>query len=304
MKDFDWELLHELYKNPNMTKVANVLYITQPSLTKRLQHIEAEFDVTIVERTPKGLEFTPEGKYLAEQAGLYMRFLKQTRSHLAQMQEESAPSLAIGSAYTFSKYGLTDMLMRFRMACPEVKIAIHSNSSHLLYRQVVEGSVDVAFVNGDFKDGVNRILIRKNQAYLVTKEPIMDYNELRSMNRLGYITNPESSVLLNRWWQEVFREDAGTLPVMGYVDNVWQMVQHGLGYTICFLPDEYTNPYNLALHPLRYADGSPVCRNTWLISPKEKRIDSATEYFVSFVEQDRKGITNEGTGLENSDRSV
>lgn len=68
MKDFDWELLHELYKNPNLTKVANVLYITQPTLTKRLQHIEAEFDVTIVERTPKGLEFTPEGKYLAEQA--------------------------------------------------------------------------------------------------------------------------------------------------------------------------------------------------------------------------------------------
>lgn len=61
MKDFDWELLHELYKNPNLTKVANVLYITQPTLTKRLQHIEAEFDVTIVERTPKGLEFTPEG---------------------------------------------------------------------------------------------------------------------------------------------------------------------------------------------------------------------------------------------------
>ena len=26
MKDFDWELLHELYKNPNLTKVANVLY--------------------------------------------------------------------------------------------------------------------------------------------------------------------------------------------------------------------------------------------------------------------------------------
>ena len=38
MKDSDWEILYELYKNPNMTKVANLLYITQPSLTKRLQH--------------------------------------------------------------------------------------------------------------------------------------------------------------------------------------------------------------------------------------------------------------------------
>ena len=40
MKDSDWEILYELYKNPNMTKVANLLYMTQPSLTKRLQHME------------------------------------------------------------------------------------------------------------------------------------------------------------------------------------------------------------------------------------------------------------------------
>lgn len=293
MKDFDWEILYELSKNPNLTKVANVLYITQPSLTKRLQHIEAEFDVTIVQRTPKGLEFTPEGKYLAEQAEVYMRFLKQIRSHLTQMQEESTPSLAIGSAYTFSKYGLTDTLMRFRMVHPEINVTIHSNSSHLLYRQVVEGSIDAAFVNGDFNDGVNRVLIRRNQAYLVTKEPIMNYNDLRGVNRLGYITNPESSALLNRWWQEVFQEEPGTFPVMGYVDNVWQMVQRGLGYTICFLPDEYINAYNLSLHPLRYSDGTPVSRNTWLISPKEKRIDSTTECFVSFVEQDRERIITE-----------
>lgn len=61
MKDTDWEILCELYKNPNMTKVANLLYITQPSLTKRIQHMEEEFQVTIVNRTTKGLEFTKEG---------------------------------------------------------------------------------------------------------------------------------------------------------------------------------------------------------------------------------------------------
>ena len=60
MKDSDWEILYELYRNPNMTKVANLLYMTQPSLTKRLQHMESEFQVTIVNRTPKGLEFTEE----------------------------------------------------------------------------------------------------------------------------------------------------------------------------------------------------------------------------------------------------
>ena len=79
MKDSDWEILYELYKNPNMTKVANLLYMTQPSLTKRLQHMETEFQTPIVNRTPKGLEFTQEGEYLAQRAEKYLEFMKETK---------------------------------------------------------------------------------------------------------------------------------------------------------------------------------------------------------------------------------
>lgn len=140
MKDFDWELLHELYKNPNLTKVANVLYITQPTLTKRLQHIEAEFDVTIVERTPKGLEFTPEGKYLAEQAEVYLRFLKQTRSHLEQMRENGGEIVTVGSSYTYGKYTLPDQLIRFRMECPNVRFQVQNAHSNQLFRQLLDGT--------------------------------------------------------------------------------------------------------------------------------------------------------------------
>lgn len=146
--------------------------------------------------------------------------------------------------------------------------------------------MDVAFVRGDYGDVVNKLFMEKNQAYLVTKDPIQDYNELRSMERLGYITNPESLSLLTQWWEETFHETPKPAPVMGYVDNVWQMVQHGLGYTICFIPDEYTNPYNLSLHPLRYADGSPVWRNTWLLWSKDKRLSPVTEGFVQYIKSE------------------
>ena len=40
MKDTDWEILYRLYETPNMTKVADMLYISQPSLTKRVKSME------------------------------------------------------------------------------------------------------------------------------------------------------------------------------------------------------------------------------------------------------------------------
>ena len=76
MKDSDWLILSELYKNPNMTKVADLLYTTQPSMTKRLQHMEQEFGIRIVDRTPKGLVITKEGAYLGRQAEFTCGFWK------------------------------------------------------------------------------------------------------------------------------------------------------------------------------------------------------------------------------------
>lgn len=207
MKDFDWELLHELYKNPNLTKVANVLYITQPTLTKRLQHIEAEFDVTIVERTPKGLEFTPEGKYLAEQAEVYLRFLKQTRSHLEQMRENGGEIVTVGSSYTYGKYTLPDQLIRFRMECPNVRCQVVNAHSGQLYRQLLDGSIDVAFVRGNYTGSVNHVFLGKTMAYAMTKEPLSSLAQLQDQRRLWYSTNEESHKLLQQWWAQQFGEE-------------------------------------------------------------------------------------------------
>ncbi|WP_238933669.1 helix-turn-helix domain-containing protein [Brevibacillus choshinensis] len=69
MDDRDWQVLHILYNQKNITKTAQLLFITQPALTKRLMQIEEEFGVKIVNRGIKGVHFTPEGELLAKRAG-------------------------------------------------------------------------------------------------------------------------------------------------------------------------------------------------------------------------------------------
>ena len=68
MEDRDWLILSILYKEKNITKTAQTLFISQPALTTRLQHIEKYFGVTIVHRTRKGVHFTSEGEFLAKAA--------------------------------------------------------------------------------------------------------------------------------------------------------------------------------------------------------------------------------------------
>ena len=40
MEDRDWQILQELHRTKNITKAAQLLYMSQPALTARLQNIE------------------------------------------------------------------------------------------------------------------------------------------------------------------------------------------------------------------------------------------------------------------------
>ena len=287
MKDSDWEILYELYKNPNMTKVANLLYITQPSLTKRLQHMESEFQVTIVNRTPKGLEFTKEGEFLGEQAKQYLEFMKHTRQHLDEMKSHSEGTITIGSSYTYSKYTLSDLLLKYREKHPNIEFNIVNEQSNILFKKMLENSIDVGFIRGDYEGAVNQVLLGKSEAYLVTKEPV-DINDLPKMQGIGYKTNDRTKELINGWWINWFGTEPPANMLVGYIDVAWQLIYKGLGYTLCFLPDGFQNEYNLYLTPLNNKDGSSVLRNTWFVYTKNKRITKPLEEFIHYIEKESK----------------
>ena len=58
-----------------------------------------EFQVTIANRTPKGLEFmTAKREYLGEQARQYLDFMKKTKAKLEEMKTNIDSLITIGSS--------------------------------------------------------------------------------------------------------------------------------------------------------------------------------------------------------------
>ena len=259
MKDSDWEILYELYKNPNMT--------------------------TIVNRTPKGLEFTSEGKFLGEQAKVYLDFMNRTKAKLEEMKSCPDSVITIGSSYTYSKYILSDLLIEYKTKHPNIEISIVNEQSNILFRKMLEGSIDVGFIRGDYEGAVNKLLLGKNQAYLVTKEPV-DIEELPKLQGIGYKTNDRTKEILDNWWKNRFGTEAPANMIVGYIDVAWQLIHKGLGYTICFLPDNFENEYDLCLTPLENKDGTGVYRNTWFVYSKNKRISNSLEEFIQYIEKE------------------
>ena len=285
MKDSDWRILAELYKNPNMTRAAERLCTTQPSLTKRIQHMEEEFGAALFQRLSKGLAFTPGGEYLGRQADIYLRFLEETKRELARMQDAAHRVITIGSSYTYSKYDLGDLMIRYRREHPDIQFQVVTEGSDNLFRRMLEGAVDVAFIRGDYEGNLNRVLVSRDHAYVATRDPVL-ISGLRSMSRIGYRTNRQPQQQMDDWYEEQFQEPAPANMVVGYIDVAWQLAEKGTGYVCGFVPEHYEGRNRLALTPMCHRDGTPVSRNTWFFYPQNKRLPAEQQAFITYVEQE------------------
>jgi transcriptional regulator, LysR family len=52
----------------SISKASKLLHITQPALSMQIQHLENEFNATLLIRSNKGVELTEEGKIVFEHA--------------------------------------------------------------------------------------------------------------------------------------------------------------------------------------------------------------------------------------------
>ena len=254
MKDSDWRILCELYQTPNITKVAEKLFMTQPTLTKRLQYIEEEFQTRIVSRSTKGVVFTREGEYLVHQAELYLQFRGGIDRRMEAFKQEGVGTIRIASSLTFSKQYLPALILEFQKNHPDVSFDIQSVESHFLAKFLKDGTSDMAFVRGEYEMELHTKRILTEQAYLVSSRPL-SMAELLTVCRVDCFMSEASKKLLDRWWKDNFQEIPKSGVHVGFVDMALHMVCQGLGYMVGFFSEKELDQLGIWHQPILNRDG-------------------------------------------------
>lgn len=150
MDERDWLIIHTLYQEKNITNTGKALYISQPTLTKRLQQIETELGVKVVNRGVKGVQFTSEGEYLAKRAAELLDTFREIKEDVDNFNDYIAGTLRLGVSNFISKYKLPGWLTAFEKQYPEVEFQVETGYSkqinHLAYNQ----DIHIGFIRGDY----------------------------------------------------------------------------------------------------------------------------------------------------------
>ena len=163
MDEKDYELLHALDETRNITHAADKLYMTQSALSKRIKALEQELGVEIVLRSRQGIRFTPAGEQVLLHSAAAAREMEKMRRQLASIQGEACGTLRAGISVNFSYYRLPEVLTEYHKAYPKVRLDIATGHSRNIYQQMLDSSLDVAVLRGEYPwDGTQFLLSQEN----------------------------------------------------------------------------------------------------------------------------------------------
>ncbi|MBH5317615.1 LysR family transcriptional regulator [Paenibacillus sp. GSMTC-2017] len=129
----------------SFNKAAEVLYLSQPTVTARIQSLERELNCKLFDRLGKGVQITEEGKRFLPYAQQLLMTYQKGKLHINQ--KKSLPEeLRIGATVSVSNYTLPDLLPRLKQKFPHTHFKLITGTTDDIINKVVNKEVDVGFV--------------------------------------------------------------------------------------------------------------------------------------------------------------
>jgi DNA-binding transcriptional LysR family regulator len=128
----------------SVTRAAQNLSISQSSVTEALKELETDLGVELFERHSRGLTITHNGHQFLRHATKILSTVSDARTSFSGQQSAISGTLNIGVTSLVAGYVLSDLLARYRRACPGVEVSAIEDNGGYLEHLLVGGELDVA----------------------------------------------------------------------------------------------------------------------------------------------------------------
>ncbi len=143
----------------NITRAAEQLMVSQPSLTQYLNRLESELEIKLVDRNFTPLRLTKAGiiyrDFLQKEHDLEAEF----EANLNTLKNENKLPLCLGIPLQKHYEGLSKTLLEFCMDRPTLDVRVWEGTSTTILEKVLKGELDIGF--GHLTDDIPEEMISK-----------------------------------------------------------------------------------------------------------------------------------------------
>ena len=265
---------------------ADVLHISQPAVTKRVQNLEEELDVRLFDRIGRRVYLTDAGKLLQPRAEQILAQVSDTRRALTNLHERVDGILELATSHHVGLHRLAPVLRAFRQRYVEVQMDIQFEDSEAAHELVRSGQVELAVVTLD-PEG------EADLAYLPLWDDSLHFVTAREhpLTRAGALTLedlsghgavlPGTVTYTGRIVLETFEAQGLRLnPNLStnYLETIGMLVGAGLGWSV--LPRSLITSELAELD----VDAPPLHRTLGCVTNPRRTLSNAAASFIGVLE--------------------
>lgn len=144
------EYILVLAETGNMTRAANKLYISQPTLSQFLSKQEQELGTPLFQRSGGVYTLTAVGQLYADYARKVLTLTDILEKDIQRIS--TASRISIGTSASRAMQMLTSILVDFRKYYPRVELALSDDNLRAMKNAIAKGEVDIAFITANSLD--------------------------------------------------------------------------------------------------------------------------------------------------------
>lgn len=133
-------------REESITKAAEVLHITQPTLSRQLAQLEEEIGVKLFDRGTRKIKLTNEGILLRRRAEEILQLVDKTEKELVEQEEQVEGKISIGCGETASVQLLPQLIDSFRQKYPRVSFDLFTATADFVKEQMDKGLLDIGLL--------------------------------------------------------------------------------------------------------------------------------------------------------------
>lgn len=132
-------------REKTISKAAQVLHLSQPTLSKQLKELEEELGVTLFKRGNRSITLTEDGLYLATRSKEILSLVETTTANL-KMNDVISGEIAIGGGETQAFQYIATRIKQLQRVHPEIRFHLYSGNADDVLEKIDHGLLDFGLV--------------------------------------------------------------------------------------------------------------------------------------------------------------
>jgi DNA-binding transcriptional LysR family regulator len=143
----------------SFTRAAQLLNLTQPSVTKQIAALEDHLGAELFSRQGKQVHVTPAGEIVYEYARQVTHLVRQCEGAVAELKSPGAGHIRVGCVGLIGLVTLPDLLADFAAQYPLARFSVKTGNNQETAAMLLHGEVDLALVTTPIMD--DRLEVRR-----------------------------------------------------------------------------------------------------------------------------------------------